>query len=316
MQDPLVSQLAYLQRLLSDSLDREEEARQRERAALMKVHELEQRLASLSHGRPDRRYAPWANSFSPDVLQQERPRPPPPPPLEKAEDTPAANAYIDRQAELDEAFRERKSLAIPGALVKFVEHVQDLCEAPEAVKFHAIGADARCGVGVAKDIVEAVGERPTVPDDVAIGSVIEQEAGDLGTVCHVVTKKKSTDKLHMNPEEFIKGAQKGYKAVADVIRREKLKEVAISYMCSGSDRLHRLWTMELLYRELKDVPVTVHFYGKYFSRRWNGAGRLFEQQSPHEGEEAEEKETAPKDFVSRPSTSRGRGSGRGRGSRM
>jgi hypothetical protein len=162
-----------------------------------------------------------------------------------------------------------------------------------------------------------VGERPEVPEDVTIGSVIKQEAGDLGAVYHVVTKEKSTDKLHMDPEAFLKGVQKGYKAIADVIRSEKLEEVAISYMCSGSDRLHRLWTMELLYKELHDVPVTVHFYGKYFSKRWNGAGRLFEQQphqSSQEAEDEEDNETTPKDFVKKPSSSRGRG-GRGRGGR-
>lgn len=182
-----------------------------------------------------------------------------------------------------------------------VEHEGDLCDASQAAKFHAIALDARCGVGVAKDIVDAVGERPKVPKDAEIGTIVKQDAGDLGVVYHVTVKQRSPDKFHKDPEAYLRGVHKGFKAVADIIRDEKLEEVALSYMCSGTDKLHRLWTMDLLYQELKDVPVTLHYYGKYYSARWEGAGELFVPvQEEEEAEEEREENEAPLDPKKKP----------------
>jgi hypothetical protein len=206
------------------------------------------------------------------------------------------NEYIDRTEQLDELLLngEDGALAVKGAQVKIVEHIGDLCDATQVIKGHAIAVDAWCGVGVAKDIADAVGSRPQVPKDAGIGSVVKQEAGDLGTIYHVVTKQKSRDKIYnMDPAEFLRGAKAGITALADTVRSEKLDEIAVSYMCSGSDKLHRLWTMELLYNALKDVPVTIHYYGKYRSKRFSGAGRLFASvQEEDETDEEEEEEAS------------------------
>jgi hypothetical protein len=65
-----------------------------------------------------------------------------------------------------------------------------------------------------------------------------------------------------------------FQKLADSIQEAKLEEIAMTYLCSGLDRLHRLWVMDLLYQELKDVPVTIHFYNKYESKIWQDIGHL------------------------------------------
>jgi len=76
--------------------------------------------------------------------------------------------------------------------------------------------------------------------------------------------------------------KKAFRSIAKFIQEENIEEVAVSYMCSGTERLHRLFTMDLLYNELKDVPVKVHYYNKFPSRRWKGAGDLFQDRQQYE----------------------------------
>jgi hypothetical protein len=110
---------------------------------------------------------------------------------------------------------------------------------------------------------------------VVIGDVVVQEAGDMGTLLNVVVKEKSHHKYYKKPEPYLEGVKIAFRKLAEIIKKENLAEVAVSYMCSGTERLHRLFTMDLLYSELKDVPVKVHYYGKFPSKRWHGAGNLF-----------------------------------------
>jgi hypothetical protein len=91
--------------------------------------------------------------------------------------------------------------------------------------------------------------------------------GKEKVVLHVVTKQNSPDKLHKAPEPFLRDVKMAFQKLADTIREAKLEEIAMTYLCSGLDSLHRLWVMDLLYQELKDVPVTIHFYNKSMSRR-------------------------------------------------
>jgi hypothetical protein len=195
-----------------------------------------------------------------------------------AKDTPTVNEYLQRTSELDDALKEGTSLAAPGALCRFVEHVGDLCEAIQPVKVHAVAADLRCGRGVAAAMIAAAGQRPDrEPDTSDIGEIVKQEAAGMGTIYHLITKEKSPHKFHKRPEPFLVNVKKAFSKLAEVIRDEELSEVAMSYVCSGTDRLHRVWVLEQLHHELKDIPVTVHFYNKFESKRWKGAGQLFEK---------------------------------------
>lgn len=167
------------------------------------------------------------------------------------------------------------SLAAPGAKVTFVEHVGDLCDAPQEVKVHAIASDAWCSRGVAAEVVAKAGRPDYQPSTAAIGHVIRQPTSTMGTVYHLVTKERSPDKYHKDPETFIGNVRKAFRTLAEEVRKDQLTEIAASYLCSGMDRLHRLWVLETLHEEFKDVPVTIHLYNKHESRRWRDAGMLF-----------------------------------------
>jgi hypothetical protein len=190
-----------------------------------------------------------------------------------AKDTPLVNAYLERTGELDTALQQGTPLAAPGAKCHFVEHVGDLCEAIQPVKIHAVAGDLRCSKGVAAAVIAAAGKHPDrEPDTSEIGDIVKQEAEGMGIIYHLVTKEKSPHKFHKRPEPFLQNVKKAFASLAATIKEEKLAEVAMSYMCSGTDRLHRVWVMEQLqlHQELKDIQVTVHFYNKFDSNQRDG----------------------------------------------
>ncbi|XP_059490376.1 uncharacterized protein LOC132205376 isoform X1 [Neocloeon triangulifer] len=219
---------------------------------------------------------------------------PPIAPLTKADDTPCVNQYIDRSAQLDEAMKNDESLAVEGAKVKFVEHQGvSLLDAKQEIKAHAIASDLWTSMGAAQEVTAAVGKPKAEPGKTEIGGIIREKTEKYGTVFHVVTKMRSPHKLHKAPEPFLKGVKTAFAKLAQVIREEEIDEIAMTYMCSGMDRLHRLWVLDTLYEELRDVPVTVHLYNKYVSKRWGNCGNLF---NPKEaGEEEEETGGKPDD---------------------
>jgi hypothetical protein len=267
----LVSSLQqFIQQLCSQMEVEREESRRRQ-------HWLEARISDLEgqHRSPPRTQR-WPS----------RPVWPTPTP---SEDTPEVNDYLERSAQLDEALKAGECVVEPGARCRFVEHVGDLCEAPEPIKVHAVAADLRCGIGVAASVIEAAGERPKCDDTPEIGDIVKQEADGMGTIYHLVTKERSPHKFYKRPEPFLVNVKKAFAKLADTIRSERLADVAMSYVCSGTDRLHRLWVMEQLHDQLKDIPVTIHFYNKFESKRWLGAGKLFEgvpQEPPSPAPEA------------------------------
>lgn len=220
---------------------------------------------------------------------------PPPDPLTESADTPNVNAYIKRVAELDDAKINNKSLALEGAKVRIVEHYgTDILLAEQKIIAHAVAADFWCSKGAAKEIRKSVGELPKedkeqkevgdiVPQKVPEGRYLWNKDNKSGVkiavkpkvVLHVVTKVNSPDKLHKGPEPFLRDVKIAFQKMAEFIQEQKMEEIGMTYMCSGIDRLHRLWVMDLLYNELKDVPVTVHLYNKYKSKRWDNCGQLF-----------------------------------------
>ncbi|CAB3367618.1 Hypothetical predicted protein [Cloeon dipterum] len=198
------------------------------------------------------------------------------PKIEKSDDTPATNNYLDCSNELNKALESGSSLAIPGARCSFVEHVGNLWEAKEEVKVHAVGSDLSLGVGVALDCVKYAGRPDFEPNSAAVGDILKQDSDQVkGTIWHLVTKEKSSYKLYKKPEPFVLNVQRAFKKLAEEIEKEGIEELAMSYLCSGSDRMNRVWVMNQLYSELKDLNVTVHFYNKVQSKRWLGCGQLF-----------------------------------------
>jgi hypothetical protein len=201
---------------------------------------------------------------------------PAPDPLKWSVDTPNVNMYIERTAQLDQAKENKSSLAVEGAKVRFVEHNGvNILEAKQKIIAHAVAADLWCSKGAARDITQELGRPKVARGESKVGDVIRQDVGKEKVVLHVVTKQNSPDKLHKAPEPFLRDVKMAFQKLADTIREANLEEIAMTYLCSGLDRLHRLWVMDLLYQELKDVPVTIHFYNKYESKRWQDIGQLF-----------------------------------------
>ena len=202
--------------------------------------------------------------------RQHWPRPQPSP------DTLVNNKYMERCDELTTAFHNGTPVALPGAKVTFEEHVGDLCEAPQQVKAHAIGNDAWLSRGVAAEVARKAGRPDYQPHSSTIGHVIKQVTTNMGTVYHLVTKEHSPDKYHKNPNQFIIDVELAFRSLAAEVKKDGLREIAMSYLCSGMDRLHRLWVMEQIHHAFRDVPVHIHFYNKHESRRWKDAAKLFE----------------------------------------
>lgn len=195
-----------------------------------------------------------------------------------AEETPFNNNYMERCKQLNNAQRERSSLALPGAKVKIVEHVGNLCDAPQHVKVHAVASDVWMSRGIAASVAQRAGRLPKdfyLPGSGQIGDVIKQETSTMGTVWHLITKKNSPDKYYKDPETFIQGAETAFQKLAEEAIRSGLQEMALSYLCSGIDRLHRTWVLEQLHKAFKDTNITLHFYNLFESERWRGIGSLF-----------------------------------------
>jgi hypothetical protein len=217
----------------------------------------------------------------------------PPYPILSPDEGPLVKEYLERSAELEEVLKKGESVADPDAQCEFIEHIGDLCEAEQVVKIHATGVDLVLGVGVAAAVVKCAGRPEHEPGNGEIGDIVKQEAGGHGTFYHLMTKEKSSHKIYKKPEPYLSGVKKAFRKLSETIKEEGLEEVAMSYMCSGSDKMHRLWIMDELYQNLKGVKVKVHFYNKYRSKRWMGAGSLFapSDEQQEDEQQAEEQQT-------------------------
>ncbi|CAB3374563.1 Hypothetical predicted protein [Cloeon dipterum] len=183
------------------------------------------------------------------------------PKLEKSDDTPYTNQYLDECAELNEALEDGASLAVEGSKCSFVEHTGNLWEAKEEVKVHVVGSDFVMGVGVARDYAELAGRPDVEPNEAGVGEVATQDSDAIGgTIWHLVTKEKSHYKIYKKSEPFVINVKKSLKKLAEELKKEELEEVAMSFLCSSSDKMNRVWILKQLYDELKDVNIKVHFY--------------------------------------------------------
>jgi hypothetical protein len=271
--DPVIIQVIHFFQSSLDTIVRDREA---ERAVWrQQLGELENRQRELEARLQQQQHQPFQGQRGPPPRRwsQRRHLPIPTAP---AEDTPEVNHYLERSAALDEAHKKGESVAVEGAKCQFFEHVGDLRDAPQVIKVQAVAADLKCSRGVAAAFTERLGRPEDEPGrTTTIGDVVVQEAGDMGTLLNVVVKEKSHHKYYKKPEPYLVGVRTAFRKFAEYLKKAKFDEIAVSYMCSGTERLHRLYTMDLLYQELKDVPVKVHFYNVFPSRRWEGAGALF-----------------------------------------
>lgn len=194
--------------------------------------------------------------------------------LVKSEQTPLVNDYLDKCEQLDNARNNNESLALEGAKVQFEEHYgQDIIEAPEKVLAHAVAADLWMSKGAARAMRTVYG-KPKVNFELQPGDIAITKAKGK-TVYNLVTKVDSPDKLHKDPETFLRNVKKSFVKLAEEIEKAKLEDIGMTFLCSGIDRMHRLWVMNELYVALKDVNVKVKFYNKTKENYWKGSAQLF-----------------------------------------
>lgn len=214
---------------------------------------------------------------------------PPIEPLTKSDDTPLLNEYLDEAERLETARNKNESLAVEGAKVCFVENYGvNILDAPQKVIAHAVAADLWCSKGAAREITREYG-RPKAGGrgDLEVGDVLVQEVSEDKTVFHLVTKLQSPDKLYKSPETFLRDVKKSFGKLAEEIEKAELEEIGMTFLCSGIDKMHRLWVMNELYKALKDVKVKVHFYNKYETKRWVDCAQLFRAPDRFEDEQRE-----------------------------
>jgi hypothetical protein len=180
-----------------------------------------------------------------------------------SQDTPNTNAYLDNTAKLVEADKENTSLAPEGMKCEFIEHYGeeegDLLLAKEPVKYQAVSSDLQCSKGLAKQFAEKIG-KPSKQERQPLGTVLVQEAGGMGIVKSVITKRRYFHKFPKKPELFITEMEMALHSMAEDIIGNDYEAVAIPRICSGLDGLNWLWVKDRLQHFLKDANVKVHVY--------------------------------------------------------
>jgi hypothetical protein len=182
-----------------------------------------------------------------------------------AHDTPKTNAYLKTTEELIEAQKQGQSMAPEAMKCKFFEHFGEdkgnLLKAKEAVKYQEMSADLECSKGLAKQFAAVIGP-PKAKKRQQLGTILVQDAGDMGTVKSVVTKRLYHHKFSKKPEPFITEMEFAlHKVAEDIIWNvAEHPKVAIPRLCSGLDGLMWPWVQYKLQHWLKDTEVEIHVY--------------------------------------------------------
>jgi hypothetical protein len=182
-----------------------------------------------------------------------------------APDTPNTNAYLKTAEELIEAEERGQSMAPEGMKCKFVEHFGkeegNLLKAKEAVKYQAVSADLECRKGLAGQFAAVIG-KPKERQLQQLGTILVQDAGDMGKVKSVITKRLYHHKFPKKPEPFITEMEMAlHKVAEDIIENvAEHPKVAIPRICSGLDGLKWPWVQYKLQHWLKDTEVEIHVY--------------------------------------------------------
>jgi hypothetical protein len=108
-------------------------------------------------------------------------------------------------------------------------------KAKELVKYQAVSSDLQCSKGLAKQFADAIGKPEG--ERQPIGTIIVQEAGDMGLVKSVITKRRFFHKFPKKPELFITEMEQALHKFTDDIIENKYQDVAIPRICSGLDGL-------------------------------------------------------------------------------
>jgi len=135
----------------------------------------------------------------------------------------------------------------------------DLLSARQKYKVQAIAADLWCSKGIAGSISKLYKKKPKHPNP-QIGNVLPMQVTRNSTFLNVITKKRSFHKIWHDPENFILGVQLGIKGLANYCIKNKITEIAMPNMCSGLDKVPKLYIQHLLLVSFHDYDIQIYVY--------------------------------------------------------
>ncbi|XP_065349088.1 uncharacterized protein LOC135945386 [Cloeon dipterum] len=137
----------------------------------------------------------------------------------------------------------------------------DLFKCP-GVKAQAVGADFAMGAGLALLTRQLTGWRPDVLRSkhprADLGYVAVEKMADDSKMLLCVSKPRSTQKFHHDPDGHIRGMHLMIAGLARYARRNSLRELFLPRICSGLDGVDQNYVLEELHYAFASQRITIH----------------------------------------------------------
>lgn len=177
---------------------------------------------------------------------------------------PINSRYGDREKEyrmrsrlLARLHREKRPPADSKCTIS--ERKGNILTSPELYKAVPIAADFQPFRGLAKQVLDVCG-KPTDSTEVHIGDAVPVKVDEKLTWLLLVTAQRSWHRAQYNFDKFLQNFETAITNFASFIIKNKIKEVAIPYLCSGRGRLNWLFVKDLLITKLQDCEVNISVY--------------------------------------------------------
>jgi len=130
------------------------------------------------------------------------------------------------------------------------------------VKAQAVGADFAMGAGLAKLTRQMTGWRPDAlrrkHPRADLGYVAVEKMADDSKMLLCVSKPRSTQKLHHDPDGHIRGVHLMIAGLARYTRRHRVRELYLPRICSGLDAVDQDYVLEELHYAFARQRISIH----------------------------------------------------------
>ncbi|CAB3385557.1 Hypothetical predicted protein [Cloeon dipterum] len=137
----------------------------------------------------------------------------------------------------------------------------DLLRCP-GVKAQAVGADFAMGAGLALHTRQRTRWRPEAlrrrHPRADLGYVAAEQMPDGTTMLLCVSKPRSTQKLHHDPDGHIRGVHLMIAGLARYARQNGVRELYLPRICSGLDSVDQDFVLEKLHYAFASHRITIH----------------------------------------------------------
>ncbi|CAB3371702.1 Hypothetical predicted protein [Cloeon dipterum] len=137
----------------------------------------------------------------------------------------------------------------------------DLFKCP-GVKAQAVGADFAMGAGLALLTRQLTGWRPEAlrrkHPRADLGYVAVERMPDNTEMLLCVSKPRSTQKLHHDPDGHIRGVHLMISGLARYARRHRVRELYLPRICSGLDGVDQDYVLEELHYAFASQRISIH----------------------------------------------------------